>query len=252
MEDLWSDSRLMPMVFLTAMNESLRRAGVIAGDAQGLVTSTVTATTATDTGLVDAAKQRQIDVMIQLWDEGVKEIFSRGVFAKELATATISLVAGQREYDLPSDFERMAGETMDTRVMRGATDGLVLYEYPGGYLRMLADQPTASDYIGDASFWALSPADDKIRLSAEPATGQASKTYNFAYDKRIEFTGTMATTVMPFSDSVTRSMVPVVSEHFNRTFRDEFDGGLFLSSVVRAVGFLTRTKPRSGYGRRRM
>ena len=242
----------MSMVFLTAMNESLKRAGVIAGDSQGLVTSTVsTSTTATGAGLTDASKQRQIDVMIQLWDEATKEVFSRKVFAKVLATATISIVAAQREYDLPSDFERMAGETVDSRVMRGATDGLILYEYPGGYLKMLADQPTASDYQGDSSFWALSPADDKVRLSSEPATGQSGKTYNYAYDKRIEFTGTMATEVMPFSDSVTRSLVPVVSEYFNRSFRDEFDGQLFLSSVVRAVGFLTRTKPRSGYGRRR-
>ena len=76
-----------------------------------------------------------------------------GLFANEASTATITLVDGQREYTLATDevFERFAGQTEGTRVLRGATTGLIVTEYPGGYAQMLVDQPVATDYTGDPS-----------------------------------------------------------------------------------------------------
>lgn len=244
----------MAIVFLQAVNAVLKRVGEIAGDSQELATSTVTSTA---TGLVatdaftDSRRQHKIDIVIQLWNEAGHEVFRLGAFAQECASATLTLIDGQREYDLPSDFERMAGYTYGQRVMRGATNGVLLFEYPGhpgGYQQMLADQPTASDYQGDPSFWAISPVQSKIRLSAVPTSAQAGHTYNFMYHKRVSLTSTMATSTLPFSDSVADALVPVVVEGYNRVMKKEFDAVFFENAINRAVEFLTANERRSRYG----
>lgn len=244
----------MAVVFLSFVNAVLKRVGEIAGDSEELATSTVTSTA---TGLVatdaftDSRRQHKIDVAIQLSNEAVHEVYSMGLAAREAASATLTLVAAQREYDLPDDFERMAGDTYQNRAIRGATTGLVLREYPGGYAQMLVEQPTASDYTGDPGHWALSPADSKIRLDREPDTGQAGHTYNFLYEKRLSLTSTMATSTLPFSDTVADSLVPVVAESWQRVFKNEYDQAFLTTALTRSLRFLTQSQPKDRYGKRR-
>lgn len=242
----------MAVVFLQAVNASLKRARVIQGDAGELATSTVTSTA---TGLVatgaftDSGRQTQIDLMLQMWNEAIHEVFSVGLFAQEAATATMTLVTAQREYDLPSDFERMAGDDYKSRVLRGATTGFVLPEYPGGYARMLSDQNFATQWTGEPQAWALSPVGNAIRLDREPTSDQNGDTYNYLYEKRITFTSTMATETLPFSDTVADALVPVVAEGWNRVYKKEFDVGIFSISIRRAVEHLTQNQRRKRYGK---
>lgn len=245
----------MPIVFLQAVNASLKRVRVIQGDAGELATSTVTTTA---TGLVatepftDSGRQTQIDLMIQVWQEGVHTLYDFGLLGDEAATGTIALVDGTREYDLPSDFERMAGKSHEERVWRGTTNGLILTEYKGGYAKMLRDQPVATDYIGDPNHWAISPVDrTKVRLDREAAVDQDGDTYSFLYEKRLSLTATMATETLPFSDTVADALVPVVAEGWNQIMKDDFDSGLFRSSIARAARVGTRNQPRVRYGTHR-
>lgn len=244
----------MAITFLTAINATLKRVGEIAGDSEELATSTVTSTatglTATD-AFTDSRRQHKIDVAIQLWNEATHEVYSMRLMAREGASATLTLVDAQREYDLPSDFERMAGDTYDVRALRGATTALIVREYPGGYAKMLVDQPTASDYTGDPNYWALSPVLAKIRLDREPTSGQAGRTYNFLYEKRLSLTSTMATSTLPFSDTVADCLVPVVAESYHRVFKNEYDQGFLQASLTRSLRFLTQSQPRDRYGKRR-
>lgn len=245
----------MAIVFLQAVNAVLKRVGEIAGDSEELATSTVTTTA---TGLVatdafrDSRRQHKIDIVIQLWNEAAHEVFRMGVFAQETASATLTTVDAQREYDLPSDFERMAGSSVRTRCLRGATTGTLLFEYPGGYEQMLADQPMATQYTGDASWWAISPVQSKIRLSAEPTANTASQNYNYLYHKRVSLSSTMATSTLPFSDSVADSLVPVVVESYERVMKKEFEAGFFTSAINRALEFLSQNERRDRYGQRRV
>lgn len=244
----------MAIVFLQGVNAVLKRVGEIAGDSEELATSTVTSTStglvATD-AFVDSRRQHKIDIIIQLWNEAAHEVFRMGAFAQETASATMTLVADQREYDLPSDFEKLAGSQYRTRAMRGVTNGIIVYEYPGGYEQMLVDQPTASDYRGDPSFYAISPVQSKIRLSATPDTAQAGQTYNYLYHKRVSLTSTMATSTLPFSDSVADSLVPVVVEGYNRVMKKEFNADFFEGAINRALEFLSYNRRRDFYGPRR-
>ena len=234
----------MPLTILAMMNASLKRVGVIQGDAGNLVTSTVTSTatglTATE-AFTDSARQRQIDVMLQCLNEANHSIFSLGLLPKEAATGSFNLASGTREYALPSDFERMAGMTWETRCMRGATSGQLLYEYPDGYAKMLADQPIATDWVGDPQSFALSPVDSYFRLDREPATG-ATDLYYYLYDKRIGFSSTQATTALPYSETVADSLVPVLAEMWSRNFKKESDSFILSTALTRALEYAGKTQ----------
>ena len=244
----------MAIVFLTAINSTLKRVGEIAGDSEELATSTVTSTA---TGLVatdaftDSRRQHKIDVAIQLWNEAIHELYSLGLAAAVASTATISLTDGGREYDLPDDFERIAGKGWYDRVLRGATTGLVVREYQGGYSKMLADQPVASDYRGDPLHWALSPAANKIRFDTEQTSDQAGETYNFLYEKRLSLSSTMATSTLPFSDTVADAVLPVVAEAYHRVFKKEFDQGFLQNALARSLAYMIQKGPRDRWGKRR-
>ena len=241
----------MTVTLLQLTNAVLKRIGEIAGDSQELATSTVTSTatglTATE-AFVDSRRQHKIDIALQLVNESFHELYSMGLYAKGAASATMVLVAAQREYALPTDFERMAGQEESVRVIRGATNGLLLSEYRGGYAQMLADQPVATDYVGQAEFYALSPVDDKLRLSAEPDSTIAGHTYNYLYEKRIGFSSTMATDSLPCSDTVSDALVPVIASAYEQLKKEKLDIGFFSMSLNRALAYLNRKPRRDRYG----
>jgi len=249
----------MSIVFLDAMNEVLKRVGVIQGDIDELATSTVTSTatglTATD-AFTRSGIQQHVDLVAQLWQEVTDEAYGSGMLYSEVATATLTLVstaetATTREYSLPSDFERMAGNTAEDRVLRGVTNGLLLYEYPGGFGRMLVDQTIATDWIGDPTAYALSPVNDTIRLDRCLPTSLNGEVYNFLYEKRITLSATPATSTMPYTDTVTKALVPVVAEDFQRWRKNLVDPLARRRSIARALAFMTRTQTRARYGVRR-
>jgi hypothetical protein len=236
-------------VFLTAINETLKRVGVIAGDTQNLVTSTVTSTatglTATDALQSQSAIQHQVDVMAQLWREGINELFAHGLLAKEAATGSIVLVSGQREYALATDFECFAGRA----ALRAATDNDVLYEYPGGYSEMLINQMLPTQWVGEPRSFAISPVDDKIRIDTDST---ATSTYYYLYEKSVLFTSTMATTTLPFSEETYYAMVPYVAQWWERAMKKDFDQEAFAAGLSRAVRRSRKLQPNTRYGTRRV
>ena len=238
----------MPLVFLDAVNETLKRVGVIQGDAGELVTGT-----GTDDEFTDSARQTDIDLAIQIWQESMHELLSLGLFANEASTATITLVAGQREYTLAADavFERFAGKTEDTRVLRGATTGLIVTQYPGGYDQMLVDQPVATDYTGDPGRYAISPVNGDIRLDAEPTADNAGDTYNALIETVQSLTSTMATDAFLWTDTVTNALIPVVAETWTRHMKQEFDAEQFRRSLTRAASIARKDQRRTRWGVRR-
>lgn len=238
----------MAFTFVDVVNSSLKRAG----QPGGLATSTRSTATggdfATET-FTDSARQTTIDVMIQVWQEVAHEMFGMGLFPEVAASATVILVAGQREYSLPSDFERFAGDRYETRVFR-ATSGLTLAEYRGGYDQMLADQPVATDWLGEPLHWAFSPVTRAtIRFDYEPTADEAGFTYNALYMKRIGLTSTMATETLPFNDSVADMVIPVVADEWGRAMKNDRDPEKFRRSLGIAVGTAAQVRPRVQWGR---
>ena len=243
----------MAVTFLQAMNASLKRVGVIQGDAGELGTSTVASTA---TGLIatgaftDSGRQVQIDLMIQVWNETQHILYDMALLSPEAATATLTLASGVREYDMPDDFERFAGENKSERVFRAATTVWNLTEYPGGYAAMLRDQNVASDWIGQPLHYAISPSvRGRVRIDREPET--TGDTYNALYEKRLALTSTMATETLIFSDTVADALVPVTAEAWKAIKKKEFNQTTFESNLARAAGQVRQTQRRRRGGFRR-
>ena len=239
----------MSRTFIQAVDETLHRVSIFQTATEYLsIGSTVTASEYFEL----SQHQNSIDIVRQMWQETVQEVYSRQLTPTLLATATIALVAAQREYALPSDFERIAGHDADQRVLRGATTGVILMEYPGGYLQMLSDQPVATDWTGEPLAWAISPAaTDSIRLDREPTSAEAGWTYNIAYEKSILYTVTMATETLPFTDTVINALTPVVAEGYKAEKNNTFSPQAFQQNIIRALTMNTRNQPRARYGVRR-
>ena len=243
----------MAILFLDAVNDTLARVGVVKGDAGALVTTT--GATASEIFQSRSDIQHSVDLVLQMWREAAQELYSMNLAPTLLATKTIPLEEGVREYTLPDRFERIAGNTAAERVLRGVTTGVVYGEYPGGYLKMLADQPRATDFTGDPGRWAINPgnaATTLIRFEFEATAENAGDIYHIAFERRIDLTVTMATETMPFSDTVSFALVPVVAEFYERTKKNEFDAAIFRSSLARAARMGRRNQPGETWGKRRL
>ena len=234
----------MTVTLLQFVKAGLKRVGQIQGDAGELTT-----TTGTGNDFQDSQRQRPIDVMLQITNEAIFTIFDLGLFPQEASSATLILADGTREYDLPSDFEQFAGADWFQKAFRG-TDGLVLREYAGGYAKMLVDQPVATDWTGDPLHYAVSPVDGRLRIDREPTSDQDGDIYNALYTKRLSFTVTMATVGLPFVDTVSDNLVPVVAEAHDRVFKKEFDPGIFRDAISRAAGRIRPQGRNARWGRR--
>lgn len=216
---------------LDAVNEILTRTGIIHGDS-GLLTS-----------LTSTARQRSIDIAIQVVNEGIDELYSAcGVpMPDEQAESTITLVAGTRSYALASDLVQMRFPLIDK------TNTQYIFEYPGGYNAILVQDPEQDDE-GLPQYAAVSPVNSELYLDRAPAAEDAGKIYTYQYDKDVELT-TVGNTV-PFSDAVFRAMVPVWVQLWRRDQQNEFDGDLFRLNIGRAARLLPKQQPRDNYSPR--
>ena len=228
--------------FLDACNAALKRAGVIQGST-GAITS-----------FTSSAHQREVDTTIQVFNEAMQEVLGLGMFSGEVASATVVGVLNTREYDLPSDFVRVAGERPELRIMRSATGSRYIYEYPGGYSQMYVDQLTATDFTGTPGAWTINPVTQKIRFDTENDDSQtATATWNFLYEKQVRFTSTSTATgdVFPFGDVVVDALVPVVAETLNRIIKkDPYDPVQFKKNLANAILTASQSKSRKRWGLR--
>lgn len=227
----------MTTTLLQAVNASLKRGGIIKGDAGELTTFN------------DSARQHDIDITVQVWNEALHRLYANGVLAGEVAEGTITLVTGEREYDPPDGFEGMAGESVDTRVLVNATDSHRLYEYPGGYTHMFNAQPDPSDYTGQPSRWAINLTNLKFRMDTTPTDSESGDVYTFLYEKRISLS--LVTDIFPVSDTVVDSLTPLVAA-ISKLARNGAvtEEQWAAKSFKDAVRLQRKAKSRSGYGLR--
>ena len=243
----------MSLLFMDVVNKTLERVAVVAGDAGGYVSSTGTATsianyTASEIFQSKSDIQHSTDLVIQMWNEAVTEIYAAYPNPPILATATITLVTSQREYTLPSDFVRVAGLNPEQQSARSATTMFWLRPYPGGYQQMLYNQAVATMWTGQPQFYAISPANRSLRIDRDPTTDQNGMTYNISYEKIVQLTGTMATETLPFVDPVANSLVPVVAEYYSRSKKGQMDAGIFRSALVRAFSLVNPMPQKRQWG----
>lgn len=217
---------------LDGVNEILKRAGLIAGDASLLVS------------LTDSARQVGIDQAVQVINEGVDELYTTVPTAKpnEQGESTIVLVAGTKAYTLATDLAALHWPLIDK------TNRQYIYEYGPGYDELLRTDP-AQEWTGLPYAGVIRPTDSKLFLDRAPTSVEAGKVYTYQYDKNLGMSTAAAT--MPFGDDVFRAMVPAWEQLWKREMRSEFDEVIFKASIGRASRMLNTSSERTSWSPRR-
>src|SRR3990167_3759238 len=185
-----------------------------------------------------------VDNIIQIWNEVLHELYVKAAFTGEVKEGTITLSTGTREYAIATDFEQFTGDMKDNKAFINSTIPHVMYEYPGGYEQMYADQPDPSVQSGRPNFYAINKANGKIRVDSTPTASENGEAYTYLYDKRLSLSTT--TDTFPFSDTVVDAMLPVVTEVFRQDKNARAQTPIYaLTSFGRCLSLMTQNKPRS-------
>lgn len=193
------------------------------------------------TSLTNSALQLDIDTMVTVINEVVVDMATKGTVLTESAEGTVTLVSGQREYDLPSDFAQLS----DNEVMLDETYGNQIWPYPGGYSKLRRVQTIPSKFVGLPNHYVLNPETGMIRFDNEPGTNEAGRVYRFTYDK--EITLSVATDTFPFGDPVVSALYPAFIQQWNRTQKQEFDQGAYDLSLANAARLMSQKQARKHY-----
>lgn len=224
----------MPKTLLDAVNETLKRTGVITGGGNELVS------------LSSTARQRDIDVAIQVINEGIDELYSLISKARpnQQTESTFTLVVNTRSYTLQTDLVRLRWPLIDK------TNNQFIYEYPKGYNAMLMLDPEQDD-TGLPYYGAISPVDGALHLDHDPTSLEAGRIYTYQYDKDTGMSA--AADTVPFNDTTFRAMVAVWGNLWKRDRRgqEEFDTGLYQLNLGRAARAIRQRPPRTSHNPRR-
>ena len=218
----------MSHTLLDGVNETLKRVNVIAGNAQLL------------TSLTSSSIQHNIDITVQVINEGLDELYSacRKSLPLEQKEATITLVTGQREYPLASDMMTLDWPMIDR------VNTQYLWEYEEGYNALLLLDPQQL-YTGLPIWGVISPITGNLRLDRAPDITSNGHIYYYEYKRNLVLVNT--TDAMPFTDATFRSMVPAWVQLYKREMRNEFDQSLYQMAIGRASRYVTELEQRSNY-----
>ena len=222
----------MAKTLLNSVNEVMKRAGLIQG-ATGQLAS-----------LTDSGRQVWIDMIVQVVNEGMDELYSHMNVAKpnKVAENTITLATNDRDYALQTDLVTLKWPLQDR------TNGNFITEYPGGYERMIVSEQVPANYTGLPREGAIRPTDGELYLDTLPTANENGLVYTYLYEKDTVLT--LAADTVPFTDEVFRAMVPVWHQLFQRDRRVDFDEALFKVNLGRAARRFRQTPHRTNWHNR--
>jgi hypothetical protein len=184
----------MAIQFLTAVNETMKRVGMIAGSDGELESFEVT-----------DGRQASVDRMIQIWNETLRLLYNTSgePFPTEQQQSTITLVDQQREYDLPTDLERINWP------LNNDDDGQVIRAFGGGFQKMRIIQRQPDNWTGLPIWAAINPINGKLRMYTIPQADDGGRIYQLYYEKRLTLQFTNDT--FPFSDTIVEELYSPVA-----------------------------------------
>ena len=189
------------------------------------------------TSLTNSGKQVFIDAAIQAWNEAVDQVYSKSKIMKpeQGSEDSITLVEGERYYDLPCDLVQIHWPLHDV------TNGLYIQKYPGGFEELRNAQTQPANYTGQPSEASISPIDGTLYINRTPTDGEDGYVYEYFYWKDTGLSS--ANDVFPFSDVVFRAMVPVVAELWRYNQNNRYTSGIADVNYGRAIRAL-KQEPR--------
>lgn len=212
----------MAKTLLDGVNEALKRVKIVRGDTGAL------------TSLTDPAVQTHIDLMIQMWNESLDDLYGDTIKPKELAESTLTLATGDRDYALQTDLVELKFPLIDE------TNGNYIFEWEAGYMNLVTVQNIPDSWEGLPYYAVIRPTDGELYMDRIPTAQENGRIYKYRYDKDLVLAA--AADTMPFTDAVFRAMVPVVAQKFSRERKRAFNEDEFRSSLGRAAALLATTE----------
>ena len=221
----------MSHTFLDAVNETLKRVGVIDSYNTGLLTT-----------FSQSAQQREIDIAIQVINEGIDELArTNKQLPLTMAEGTLTLVTNQREYTLATDFITMTFPMIDR------VNTQYVWEWQGNYNELLLWDPQQV-FTGLPEYGMISPETGKFRLDRAPDSTLNGRNYYYEYKRNLVLVNT--TDPIPFNDAAFRAMVPAWAQLYSRERKKEFDQGLYQQGMARAAYEIREVPIRDSYSPR--
>jgi hypothetical protein len=217
---------------LDAVNETLKRVRVIDTANTGLLAS-----------LTSSSVQHNIDVAVQVINEGIDELYT--AIGKSMpgqsAESTIVTSTGAREYTLAANLVTIKWPMIDR------VNTQYLWQWEDTYEDLLGLDPQQNQ-TGLPIWGMISPITSKLRVDRACDTASNGHTYFYEYEVNTALVN--AADAIPFNDACFRSMVPAWVQLYKREERNEFDQPLFQQAIGRASRFLSEEKPRDNYSSR--
>jgi hypothetical protein len=192
--------------FLDAVNQVLRRDGIIRGDDDALTTFTDTTHNATS----------QI-AQIAVQDE-ISSLISDGLLNYQHKTSTITLQTGQRSYNLAGDFISLWGEPP---FFYDVVQNVHIFEWPGGENNLRQVQ---NDYLtvqGGPLYWYLEQTTTKkVSFFQLPDSSYNNRVYNYDYYADVNVVNSTDTLPVQNADEF-NAFCGMATVRFKYLFREE-------------------------------
>ena len=219
----------MAINFLTAVNESLKRAGVIEG-ATGELTS-----------FEDSPIQTSVDRMLQIWNELL--VFCYNItgepFPTETIQSTITIVDQQREYDLPTNLLRINYPLINE------DNGQQIFKFRGGFTRMRRLQLQPDNFTGRPIRATINPSTGKLRMDTIPQSDDAGEIYQLYYDAEqfVKFEND----TFPFPDTSVRQLVSAAAAVWRDDKGQGVNGQVARQNLAVAISLIPKSQLRQRY-----
>lgn len=211
---------------LDGVNAVLKRVNIIKGET-GEITS-----------LSQSTIQHEIDVCVQCWNEVITELYSatRLPHPQELKSANITLLSGEREYDLPNDLVVIRFPLMEN------TNGYYIFEWEPGFEDLRQHQQIPSNWLGRPNFACINPKNNKLYMDYIPTSQESGLIYDLIYDRELLMSS--STDAFPFNNTVYTSLIPCVAERWKLDQRKSFSSEIYKKMLGQAGRYLMQ-KPNS-------
>ncbi len=221
----------MAKTLLNGVNELLKNVDIIDEDA-GLFTT-----------LSDSARQTFIDLAVQVINETLDELYSIAKISKpnQLAESTITLVTDDQDYVLQTDLIKLRREY---GLIDETNNHFITILGEGGYHDIIVGDLEQDD-TGLPHWAAIRPTDSQLFLDRKPTANENGRVYKYRYDKELVLT--VAADTFPFTDAAFRGLIPAAAELWRLRRHQEFDSGVYNSSLARAGRALSLVNAKSSW-----
>ena len=161
----------------------------------------------------------------------------------ELASHTITLVEGDRDYDLPDNLVQIHWP------LKNETNGYFITESDDGYLGLFKRQIVPDNYIGRPHSATIRPTDGRLYMDFIPDAQSAGLQYTLLYDK--ELIMSLADDIFPFNDTIYTVLIDAAVELWRYKQKGRFNEGIYTRRVSQASRLLTKEQPRQKYSPKR-